>query len=177
MKSPIPAQYSDAEFTALPLEERAILIASTQVGVEEVPRGSNWGPMVKLYLKAAGILSPAFWCAAFVYWCYVSAGCPRKLLWKNPASTLSMYEWAVKTGRLISHPVPRGLFVYWSPGGGHTGFVPGAEPASNSFRTIEGNTNDGGSRNGYKVARRTRVESQVASHTKFGYIDMRGLIK
>ena len=37
-------------------------------GVKEVPRGSNSGPRVNVYLKYAGASSPNAWCAAFVHW-------------------------------------------------------------------------------------------------------------
>ena len=51
-----------------------IEIAIGQIGVEEVPRGSNWGTDVKKYLNSVGINFPASWCMAFVYWCCKEAG-------------------------------------------------------------------------------------------------------
>ena len=43
----------------------------SQLGVEEVPRGSNWGTDIQKYLKSVSLPYPAAWCMAFVYWCFL----------------------------------------------------------------------------------------------------------
>jgi len=48
------------------LSSKALEVAKTQLGVEESPRGSNWGFSVQVYLKSVGITFPASWCMAFV---------------------------------------------------------------------------------------------------------------
>jgi hypothetical protein len=73
MKSPV-SYLTDSQFSALPLAERALHVARSQVGVKEVPSGSNWGPMVKIFLAFAGWKSPQPWCAAFIGYCIVQAG-------------------------------------------------------------------------------------------------------
>jgi peptidoglycan hydrolase-like protein with peptidoglycan-binding domain len=53
--------------TALALLTKVLLVASTQVGIEEEPRGSNRGPQVDKYIQSVG-LNPAgrfSWCVAF----------------------------------------------------------------------------------------------------------------
>ncbi len=46
-----------------------IQLATLELGHEEIPRGSNWGPHVQKYLLSVGLKFPASWCMAFVYWC------------------------------------------------------------------------------------------------------------
>lgn len=59
-----------------PLVERTLGIAAAEVGVMEVPPGSNRGPRVDEYLESVG-LDPSDdsypWCAAFVYWSFQKA--------------------------------------------------------------------------------------------------------
>ena len=49
------------------LSQKALAVAVSQIGVEETPRGSNWGVPVKDYLISVGINFPASWCMAFIY--------------------------------------------------------------------------------------------------------------
>lgn len=168
MKSPVP-YYTDAQFTALPVQERALIEASSQVGVEEVPRGSNWGPRVALYLKAAGIFSPAYWCAAFVTWCLVAVGVKRSSLPLLAGSTAAWIKWAQANGRILATP-ERGCLFCWN---GHIGFV--GDVRKVDFDTFEGNTNTGGSRNGYKVAKRSRTRVGVRSMPQGCFISLKGL--
>lgn len=172
MRSPV-AYYSDAQFSALPAHERAILFAASQDGVQEVPKGSNWGPVVRAYLKMAGIIGPAFWCAAFVYWCYRMAGVKASKLPRNPAAVASWIDWAKREGRVHSMPQPRGLFYLRHSGGRHIGFVPNA--TLGFFKTIEGNSNSDGSRNGYEVARNERNLERFRRNLEWGFINMEGL--
>lgn len=138
---------------------RLIDKAITQLGVEEVPRGSNWGTEVKKYLHCVGIDFPASWCMALVYWC-VAEVC-RESGMANPM---------VKTGGVLRQwheiatifkvpsdgaPMPGDIFIMdFGHGLGHTGIVIGI--IDGTLHTIEGNTNDTGSREGYEVCRRTR---------------------
>lgn len=139
-------------------------IAIAEIGKSEFPAGSNWGPDVKEYLNSVGINFPAPWCAAFVYWCFEQAAVKNGK--KNPVvktgSVLS--HWNKSTGKKISlldarnNPglvKPGHIFIMDFGGGkGHTGLV---EAVNGGFLTvIEGNTNDGGSREGIGVFRRTR---------------------
>lgn len=55
------------------LSDKALQIAITQIGNEEIPRGSNWGEHVQKYLHSVGIDFPASWCMSFVYWCFKEA--------------------------------------------------------------------------------------------------------
>lgn len=175
MKSPVPF-YTDDEYTAMPAFDRAVMQAASQVDVEEVPRGSNWGPRVRAYLAAVKVFGPAYWCGAFVGWCCINAGIPRIKLPSNMASTLNWIKWATSHGRLKTTPQRGMLFVWNSNGAGHIGFVTRVN-SNGTFETIEGNTNNDGSRNGYKVCRRTRSVLELKRHDKWGFIDLGGLSK
>jgi hypothetical protein len=177
MKSPVP-YLTDEKYSALPLPERALHVARSQVGEREVPKGSNFGGMVTAYLKASGWISPAAWCAAFAVWCIVQAGGKKSLLWTSGlASTWFLYDWAKRKGRLSTEPKRGDLFVWSTPKGGHTGFVVEVYRTRGvlHIRTIEGNTNDEGSREGYEVCERRRSITELQSYKRFGFINLGGL--
>ncbi len=128
--------------------------------------GQNMGPWVRLYMKGNQGREWA-WCAGFV-----------SLLLKHAADTKGVTQphpytyWApdfAATGRehdtFIAGPhvtepnqIPPGTIFLVRRGGGwsHTGIVYRAH-ADGTFDTIEGNTNDDGSPEGYEVCRRTRT--------------------
>jgi hypothetical protein len=142
--------------------------AAAEVGAMEEPPGSNRGPRVDQYLKAVG-LDPAAgsfsWCAAFVYWCFkqsaLGIGRPNPVV--RTAGVMDHWRRAEQGGarRLVADDAtadpsrihPGMIFVIETGGGfGHTGLVEGIE--GGHLITVEGNTNDGGSREGVGVFRR-----------------------
>jgi hypothetical protein len=164
-----------------PFLGKVLAIAASQVGVMEQPPGSNSGPEVDQYLKSVG-LAPSGnypWCAAFVYWCFQQAAGQDGIA--NPA---------VRTGGVMDHWRKAGtrgtrritaaeakqdgglvqgghLFVISTgAGNGHIGFVESA--GGGKLITIEGNTNDGGSREGIGVFRR---EKRKIADINMGFID------
>lgn len=151
------------------LMERALHVAASQVGVEEVTE--NWSPAIKAYLAVAGVFSPAAWCAAFVTWCLVEAGADRKKLPKLAASTYYWWEWAKKNALLSGHPKARSIFLWNGAKGGHTGFVSQVEPDDpDRYHTIEGNTDKAGSREGKRVMRRDRRTTEMVYQPRRGFI-------
>lgn len=174
MRSPVP-YLTDAEYSALPFTERALLVAASLVGKEESPRGSNWGPFVESLLRRAGLNAPAPWCAAFVNWCVLEAGGVDKRLWTHRASTYYLWHWAL--GVKLDRPKPeRGMVFVWNDaGGGHTGLITKVKAFGLYLETIEGNTNDGGSREGYAVCRRTRSVASIKNHARWAFVDIRSL--
>lgn len=159
----------DEAWNRASLSERALHVARSQerLDVREIPKGSNWGKVVQMYLKVAGLFSPAPWCAAFVTWCLIESGADRKKLPKNPASTYFWWAWAKERGRLADGPRRGDLFVWNGKSGGHIGFCLND---AGKFRTLEGNTNDDGSREGYEVAELTRRTSDLQRHPRWGFI-------
>lgn len=152
MKSPVK-YLTDAEYTALKPRERALHFAHAAVGKREV--GINAGPFVTQVLAAVG-LGPGFpWCAAFVSWCLKSAGASGGPMFGR-AAVRNWAKWAKDNSRIVREP-ERGDLFYWLNQNltGHIGFVTEVLPTG-EFRTIEGNTNDDGSREGDGVYRRVR---------------------
>lgn len=148
------------------LSNKALSVAITQLDKQEVPRGSNWGPDVKGYLNSVGINFPASWCMAFVYWSFNQAA--KQLAITNPL---------VKTGGVLAHfnkavskrvttPQVGDIFIMdMGKGLGHTGIIERIE--GDLLYTIEGNTNDTGSREGYEVCRRTRKKSAMKGYLRY----------
>lgn len=159
------------------LVERCVHVARSQERQKVRELKPNWGGMVTVYLNVAGWFTPAPWCAAFVYWCLVESGADKKRLWKNPASTWSLYMWAKATGRLGRVP-GRGRAFVWNtgsetkPGSGHTGFC---LSAANPTPTIEGNTDSKGSREGVMVAQKERPGNLLRRFPLWGYVDFGGV--
>jgi hypothetical protein len=147
------------------LVQRTVEIALSQEGVHEV--GENWGPKVKEYLAAASVDNPAPWCAAFVNWCAEQAAkelevkSPLELV-PNQAYVQSYVDYAKAHGWVVDRREARtgDLICVWHQSlkrYGHIGLVTGWTTDSKLIRTIEGNTNDDGSREGYEVAKRDRT--------------------
>jgi hypothetical protein len=130
---------------------KLIEIAQTQLGLEEVPRGSNWGDVVKQYLSSVGIDFPASWCMAFVYW--VTDKRAKELGVANPLIKTGgvLRQWnEINPNYKVKVPQVGDIFIMdFGQGHGHTGFVTGV--VGNRIETIEGNSNDDGSREGYEV--------------------------
>lgn len=137
------------------LTDRVLSVARSQLGRAEEPRGSNWGPAVQGYLASVGITFPAAWCMAFVYWC-VDKAC-REAKEDNPLHRTGgvMAQWNAMRGKphRVSTPRRGDLFVMsFGKGLGHIGFVERVQ--GDRIMTIEGNSNDEGSREGHEVCRK-----------------------
>jgi hypothetical protein len=143
----------------------ALEIAISQIGQSEQPKGSNSGPMVDQYLKAVG-LNPGYpWCQAFVNWCFEKAAeqMGKAEPVPNTGGVLKCWDMMSLNHRIlqreaVSRPqlVKPGMqFVMnYGHGQGHTGIVERIEGLV--LHTIEGNTNEAGSREGCVVARKER---------------------
>uniref|UniRef100_Q01VH8 Peptidoglycan-binding domain 1 protein n=1 Tax=Solibacter usitatus (strain Ellin6076) TaxID=234267 RepID=Q01VH8_SOLUE len=159
-----------------------LAIAGGEVGVMEEPPGSNRGPKVNQYLASVGLnaMDGSFaWCAAFVYWCFAQASATLSV--PNPAirtaGALDVWNLAgpkgfrrVTCAEASDRPAlvnPGVIFVISTGGGhGHVGFVESVSGVV--LTTIEGNTNDGGSREGVGVFRRT---ARRISNINQGFVD------
>lgn len=149
------------------LSERALEIAAGELGNQEVPKGSNWGPAVQKYLASVGIHSPASWCMALMYWCMNEAAGKMGII--NPMLKTGgvLKQWharKVQYGKLS--PRPGDIFIQdHGKGLGHTGMVEKVEGIW--VYTIEGNTNDEGSREGFEVCRKRRTLSSIKGFLRF----------
>lgn len=151
------------------LQEKALEVAATQLGQHEEPLGSNWGHPVQDYLASVGINFPASWCMAFVYWSFNKA-----------AGQLGVPNTLVKTGGVlhawqdgnnikyhaVKDPQPGDIFIMdHGHGLGHTGIVEKVD--ENFVYTIEGNTNDSGSREGIEVTRKQRPRKKIIGYLRY----------
>lgn len=139
------------------LSDKALSVAITQIGESEKPLGSNWGHPVQDYLASVNINFPASWCMAFVYWCFKQASEELNII--NPlaktAGVLNEYN-LDKLNHVTGDPQPGDIFIMDFGGGlGHTGIVEKIND-DKSLSTIEGNTNNNGSREGIAVERKLR---------------------
>jgi hypothetical protein len=141
----------------------ALQVALAEVGVTEVPLGSNGGPRVDEYLASVKLPSGNFWCMAFVHFCFQEAaraqGVPNPFpqtghcitAWTMarkaaPASVLTRAD-AAADPKLVR---PGMVFVHdYGNGTGHTGFV--LQVRGGPFTSIEGNADPQGGRNGLAV--------------------------
>lgn len=148
----------------------ALEMARTQIGVREVPLGSNAGPQVKQYLASVDLPTGYAWCAAFVYWCNREAckklGVPNIV--PKTGGVLNMFNNAkgacitkidAKNGAINPDAVrPGDIFVMQFKGGvGHIGFVD--KISGDTIITIEGNTDPAGGREGIGVFSKRRKVS------------------
>jgi hypothetical protein len=146
--------------------ENALLWASKEADVYKVTETkTNSSPRIDQYLKLAGGSPGMPWCAAFVTWCLYNAGIQLRHLPKKPKtlSACSYLEWARSihiATESIEH-VQRGDLFCWCNARkwqGHIGFVVEKKKVFGMWfiRTIEGNSNDQGQREGIRVQRRGR---------------------
>ena len=146
-------------------------IAGDEVGVLEQPPGSNRGPRVDQYIRTAGLdpTQDSFpWCVCFVFWCFSQAAMrvsginlmPKTagvhICWQNSQNIPGIRIVPAQAARNNPALIKPGMAFFIDTGGGrgHTGIV--AANVNSLLETIEGNTNDGGSREGVGVFRRTR---------------------
>lgn len=137
-----------------------VVVARGELGVSETSR--NQGPGIKKYWPATsypeGYANREPWCAAFVAWCVAqflgekasrpkSAAVPR---WVPDALKLGWKVFGPRDGLLFPASGDIVVFAF-----SHIGIVESFD--GGVIQTIEGNTDDGGSREGLEVARRHRA--------------------
>lgn len=151
------------------LQDKALEIAISQIGVQEEPKGSNRGPQVDKYIKSVG-LDPKgkhAWCAAFVYWCFQQAA--ERMGRQNPLHKTGsvLMQWKMRKDKFrVLTPQPGDIGVMdYGKGVGHMFIVEKAH--LETTENVEGNTNDEGSREGYEVCRRQRPRSKILGYLRF----------
>jgi hypothetical protein len=147
------------------LGQKTLNVAISQLGVQEIPKGSNAGPEVEIYLKSVGLGKGYSWCMAFVYWCVQQSSVKTAI--KNPlkktGGVLDQYN---SSAALVNKtPQPGDIFIMdLGKGLGHTGIV--EKVGNDLIYTIEGNTNNEGSREGYEVCRRQRKTKTIKAYLR-----------
>lgn len=121
-----------------------VALARKQIGLRELPMGSNGGPEI---MKFTGGRDES-WCAHFVAWVFRNAGYPLPndaLPSPNRAVPLAsvrfFIDMAKSMGRFLppgSTPRPGDVIFY----GSHTGIVVGFDRGTDKVETVEGNFSD-----------------------------------
>jgi surface antigen len=137
--------------------ESVIDIAKKYVGQMEKPNNGGFvDALFEAKMKATGWQIGWAWCASFAKLCFKEAGKDIKVF--NP-SALETFKNAQKYNVPISDKPDVGSVVIFQHGNswqGHTGIVTEVVDEKH-FKTIEGNTNNDGSREGNAVCEKTRV--------------------
>lgn len=150
----------------LPLPVAAFAYAKDELekGVEELTENSS--PEIDTYLEAADLSPGLPWCAAFVNWCAEQAASDEEVI--SPLEEVrfegyvqSYYDFGHANDWIIpaSEAQIGDIFLLWfdtKERYAHMGFVERVDMDGGTFTTIEGNTNEGGGREGTKIARRRR---------------------
>ncbi|MBX3173265.1 MAG: CHAP domain-containing protein [Gemmatimonadaceae bacterium] len=142
-----------------------VTVALASEGATEHPPNSNAGPYVERVLKRTGLGKGYPWCAA---WIADLGAIAFGADWPLPltASCAELGRAAEQAEVLNEKPARGDVFLIWFEKLGryaHTGLVLEVH-ADGRCTTLEGNTNDGGSREGWGVFRRTR---QFAAKDRF----------
>lgn len=162
---PVKGQAFDVRTDSI--RERLIKTATSQVGVRE-KTGHNDGAEVESYLHSVGLVKGYAWCAAFLVWCHDQNGI------KNPRTAWAP-DWFRTNVVYKSHDPSIGQFLsgqflskkgqvfglYFEAKGriAHVGMLAGETRMS--YITIEGNTNQAGSREGDGVYKKLRDKKTI----------------
>jgi hypothetical protein len=118
---------------------RVLAAAESQVGVSELPPGSNDGPQLAVYRGAVdGAQAGEPWCAYFASWAAGQGGQPLGDRGQGLGSVGQIADWAQASGRLLpasATPAPGDLILF---GDSHVGVVESVNP-DGSLTTVEGN--------------------------------------
>ena len=130
--------------------------------------GNNDGKSVEAYLKYCRLSKGNPWCAAFVCWCLGQNNIqnPRSGFCPNLFSQKTTIWQRNKKDNII--PLPADVFgLYFSEKGriAHVGFI--EKWTKQTVTTVEGNTNQVGSREGDGVYRKIRLTKQIYAVTRF----------
>jgi hypothetical protein len=140
---------------------------TSELGVREAT-GKNDGVRVEMYLKNAGVSKGAPWCAAFVKWCLDKAQIKNNITaWSPTTHNKNNVVYFQKI--FLKKPDYGDVFtVYFISMKriGHTGFYDG-DAGNGMFYTVEGNSNDNGSRDGIGVFRLKRRYHAIYSITRW----------
>lgn len=165
--------------STLNLRQKFTAIAKREVGVREVPKDSNSGPRVREFQAATNLGGTAWpWCAAFVCWCIREWGKNPDVLkalnmtpaqfekWRpKTAAAYGFDDWARKNrlqvvdenkepGKLVLHTGDIVTYDF-----SHIGIIDTDTDGGSILHTIEGNTDEAGSREGGGVYLKTRARS------------------
>lgn len=133
----------------------------SQIGVRE-HSGKNDGLEVEIYLASCGLKKGNAWCAAFVTWTFRECGIKAVVSAWSPnwfPSKNTIYTRGNSNNKI---PQPADVFGIYFPEKkriAHVGFIDNWPDGAYAI-TVEGNTNEAGSREGDGVYRKRRLKKQ-----------------
>lgn len=134
---------------------------TSQVGTREAT-GNNDGARVENYLSVSGLREGYPWCASFVAWNFKQVGIDAPRSAYSPDWFISNVVYK-KTWQKVDYKSKKGqVFGLWYESKkriAHVGFIDGED--KNNYYTVEGNTNEAGSREGDGVYRKMRSKKSV----------------
>ena len=153
------------------LAEKIAQIAESQIGIRE--ESPNEGPEIATYQMATWLPpGPWPWCAAFICWVVREAMNGGTWTFKRPqtARAWDFEKWCLSvdnSAKLKRRPVTvkRGDIVIFTFS--HVGIAVADMDKNNMVATVEGNTNDAGSREGDGCYRKRRHLSKIRSVIRF----------
>lgn len=166
-KAALESYLSDSSVSAGSIKEKLVSLARKEVGVREVPKNSNRGKRVEEYQAATWLDGTGWaWCAAFISWLCREAGMSDSTRPKT-AGAWDFERWAreSKSAATLYKPASKtkikaGDIIVFTFS--HIGLAC-EDQSGETVRTIEGNTDAAGSREGGGVYLKTRPLSQIRS--------------
>lgn len=140
-----------------------ILTYSAEIGVRELT-GKNDGKRVETYLASVGHKKGAPWCAAFVSWVFKTSGVQAvKSAWSPDwfPSSKTIFTKGKNNNKIPEAADVFGLWFNNLNRIAHVGFIHEWQTSTSFAITVEGNTNDGGSRDGDGVYKKRRLKNQI----------------
>lgn len=140
------------------LARRALL----DIGIVEIPPGSNRSTRIDEYVQDVGSPLGSYWCAAAVSAWFRESN--AKIPPTNAASCDAWMEWAKKNNQWFNTPIIGSGVVYGKPGDAHhIGVIVRTDPL---ILSVEGNASLGGefSRNGVAVDLKLVDKSRVLGY-------------
>lgn len=143
-------------------------VYSREIGTRE-ETGRNDGKDVEKYLRYVGLGKGYAWCAAFVSWSLGEAGIKNpKSAWSPAMFPAGSVVWK-RTWKVSGTPSTGDVFgIYFASLKriAHVGFIDTWGEGDYAI-TVEGNTNDAGSREGDGVYRKRRLKRQIYAVSSF----------
>ena len=141
----------DALIPPLTFGQKVARTQLAEVGVHEIPWGSNRGARVEVYQHVTGTVGLA-WCAAFRSWACRENGYRGKV-------SARAYDWLDIGTRIPTAQAAEGDAVIFKIGDGHIGTVLEVDHHAGTVKSVDGNTSD-------EVAVRVRPLAVVAGFTR-----------
>lgn len=144
-------------------------IYSAEIGVRELT-GHNDGKQVEEFLASCGLPKGQPWCAAFVCWTFKKAGVKAIVSGYSPNWFTSKYVVWTRGAKNNFTPQPADVGGLWFANKGriaHTFFIDIWPAGSSIAITVEGNTNEAGSREGDGVYRKRRLKTQLYKISRY----------